>query len=518
MPMSIAASGKAGIPNYGTAETSENYLPAIGDAALGIVTAWYYSPYLDNPTNKRFIAGLKAADPDRCCSKYITTFGYDGMEMIFHMLKATQWRARRRQGHGGDQGLFLDRPERSDVDRPEDARQCPQHLHPQGREGERPDVQQGVRNDPDVHDQWHELHAERAMRSDHAAEGIGQACAAPAPTQDQIDEIGRRFLTTTEMVAEARRKLHPHSWDFVAGGSETEATLARNRLALDLWALRPRVLRDVLQESIDPSSSILGIKLRIPVIFAPVGGMTMLDPRGALGSVRAAAQFGAMTFISSVTEPDIDGRRPAPPTAGWCCSSISAATPTGSTPMSSARRRSAAAPSASPSIPTPIAGASATSSTASSQGTPLVTGGRTGVMENTGREHQERFNWKDIERVRRKFDLPVIIKGIATAEDAKIAVEHGVAVVYVSNHGGRQLDHGQGTLEILPEVVAAVNGQAEVMIDGGFVRGTDVDQGDGARRQGGRHRQAPGLGAGGGRRGGDGDAARSSCRRRSPRT
>ena len=75
-------------------------------------------------------------------------------------------------------------------------------------------------------------------------------------------------------------------------------------------------------------------------------------------------------------------------------------------------------------------------------------------MQDVGREHQERFNWKDIERVRRKFNLPVIIKGIGTAEDAKIAVEHGVAVVYVSNHGGRQLDHGQGTLEILPEVAA----------------------------------------------------------------
>ena len=76
------------IPNYGTAETSPNYLPVIGDAAIGIVTAWYYDPYLDNPMNKKFIAGLKAADP-QVLTKYITTFGYDGMEIIFHMLKAT---------------------------------------------------------------------------------------------------------------------------------------------------------------------------------------------------------------------------------------------------------------------------------------------------------------------------------------------------------------------------------------------------------------------------------------------
>jgi isopentenyl diphosphate isomerase/L-lactate dehydrogenase-like FMN-dependent dehydrogenase len=295
----------------------------------------------------------------------------------------------------------------------------------------------------------------------------------PGPTQEQIDDVARRFLTTTEMVAEARRKLHPHSWDFVVGGSETEATLARNRLALDLWALRPRVLRDVLQESIDPSSSLLGTKLRIPVIFAPVGGMTMLDPQGALGPVRAAAQFGTMTFISSVTEPDIDvaaseaeGRLVLQlyirGDANWVDAYVDRAQKVGcraicftvDTDAYSRRERNQL--------------------NRFFQGTPLVTGGRTGVMSNTGREHQEKFSWKDIERIRKKFDLPVIVKGIATAEDAKIAVEHGVAVVYVSNHGGRQLDHGQGTLEMLPPIAEAVKGRAEIVIDGGFARGTDI--------------------------------------------
>jgi len=295
----------------------------------------------------------------------------------------------------------------------------------------------------------------------------------PGPTPEQIAEVALRFLTTTEMVAEARRKLHPHSWDFVAGGSETEATLARNRLALDLWALRPRVLRNVLQENVDPSSTLLGTKLRIPVIFAPVGGMTMLDPQGALGSVRASAQRGTMTFISSVTEPDIDvaaaeadGRLVLQlyirGDADWVDAYVERAVKVGcraicftvDTDAYSRRERNQL--------------------NRFFQQTPLVTGGRTGVMQNTGREFQERFNWKDIERVRRKFQLPVIIKGIATAEDAKIAVDHGVAVVYVSNHGGRQLDHSQGTLEMLPPIVEAVNGHADVVVDGGFVRGTDV--------------------------------------------
>jgi glycolate oxidase len=71
-------------------------------------------------------------------------------------------------------------------------------------------------------------------------------------------------------------------------------------------------------------------------------------------------------------------------------------------------------------------------------------------------------------------DLPLILKGIATAEDAELAVEHGVEVVYVSNHGGRQLDHGLGSAAVLPEVLQAVKGRAEVWVDGGFMRGTDV--------------------------------------------
>src|SRR4029077_2598737 len=70
--------------------------------------------------------------------------------------------------------------------------------------------------------------------------------------------------------------------------------------------------------------------------------------------------------------------------------------------------------------------------------------------------------------------IPLILKGIATAEDAAIACEHGVDVVYVSNHGGRQLDHGRGSMDVLPEVMDAVGGRARVMVDGSFARGTDV--------------------------------------------
>jgi isopentenyl diphosphate isomerase/L-lactate dehydrogenase-like FMN-dependent dehydrogenase len=96
------------------------------------------------------------------------------------------------------------------------------------------------------------------------------------------------------------------------------------------------------------------------------------------------------------------------------------------------------------------------------------------VRPGDARIFQARFNWKDIDRIKRLSKIPVILKGIATHEDASIAVKHGVDCVYVSNHGGRQLDQGVGSIDVLPEVVEAVGGRAKVMIDGGFYRGTDI--------------------------------------------
>ena len=92
----------------------------------------------------------------------------------------------------------------------------------------------------------------------------------------------------------------------------------------------------------------------------------------------------------------------------------------------------------------------------------------------TGMNWQAALSWDQVKRFKDTHDVPLILKGIATAEDAAIACDHGVEGVYVSNHGGRQLDHGMGSLAVLPEVVRAVDGRATVMVDGGFMRGADV--------------------------------------------
>ena len=95
-------------------------------------------------------------------------------------------------------------------------------------------------------------------------------------------------------------------------------------------------------------------------------------------------------------------------------------------------------------------------------------------VDGGGMQFQAALSWDQVKRYKSKFDLPLILKGIATAEDAEIAVREGVEVVYVSNHGGRQLDHGLGSAAVLPEVLKAVNGRAEVWVDGGFMRGSDI--------------------------------------------
>ena len=128
---------------------------------------------------------------------------------------------------------------------------------------------------------------------------------------------------------------------------------------------------------------------------------------------------------------------------------------------------------------------------------------RASVREGFGDpSFQMGLKWSDLVWMKEQMGLPLIVKGVATAEDARLSVEHGADVVYVSNHGGRQLDHAQGTIEVLPEVVNAVNGRAEVLWDGGVQRGTDVIKAICAGRPRSRRRQDAGLGARGERRGG----------------
>jgi len=275
------------------------------------------------------------------------------------------------------------------------------------------------------------------------------------------DTTTEQFLTLQEIVAAARANLAPGPWGYLIGGAETETTMRRNRLALDSIAFRPRVLRDV--SAADTTATFLGRKVRLPVMLAPVGGMESFAPEGA--AARAAAQFGVPQMLSSVCQPGLEATAAAADTLrvfqlyvrgddAWVDDwgrrarehGFSAFCFTVDSASYSRRERD-------------LVGR-------------FVKPWRAAAA--TGAKYQAALSWDQVKRFQDRHDLPIILKGIATVEDAALAVRHGVQVIYVSNHGGRQLDHGLGSAAVLPEIVAAVGGRAEVWVDGGFMRGSDV--------------------------------------------
>ncbi len=286
------------------------------------------------------------------------------------------------------------------------------------------------------------------------------------PMAAQGDAFTHEFENLHEIVRKARANLHQNAWDYIVGGTETETTLRRNRMALDEIAFRPRVLRDV--SKVDASADLFGRKLRIPVMLAPVGALETFDASGALPVVRGAGTFGAVHMLSSVCEPGLEAVAKAVPDAcrifqlyvrgddafvedhvnRAMANGYSAFCLTVDTAHYSRRERDLAKR--------------------------YVTAGRQRV---SGQKFQMALDWRTVKLIKDKYRIALIIKGIATAEDAKIALDHGVEWVYVSNHGGRQLDHGRGTMHVLPEIAAAVAGRAKIMIDGAFCRGTDIVKG-----------------------------------------
>jgi isopentenyl diphosphate isomerase/L-lactate dehydrogenase-like FMN-dependent dehydrogenase len=271
------------------------------------------------------------------------------------------------------------------------------------------------------------------------------------------------FQTLHEIVAKGRVNLNQNDWDYIVGGADTETTLRRNRLALDQLAFRPRVLRDV--SNIDASVSQFGRRLRLPVQFAPVGSLETFHEGAADPVTRAAASFGIAHMLSSVCQPGLEKVAQAAPDGvriyqlyvrgdeAWVDDHVARAIANGyvafcltvDTAIYSRRERDIAKRH-------------------------LVAGRR----RTSGREFQAALDWRTVKRIKDRFNIPLVLKGIATAEDAKIALDHGVEWIYVSNHGGRQLDHGRGSMDVLPEIVEVVAGRAKIMVDGGFVRGADI--------------------------------------------
>lgn len=289
---------------------------------------------------------------------------------------------------------------------------------------------------------------------------------APRIRPERNIELGASnepFQNLHEFIRKARANLNQNAWDYIAGAAETETTMRRNRMALDEIAFRPRVLRDV--RKVDGSVELFGRRMRLPVVLAPVGALEIFDAHGAASVARAAGTFGAAHMLSSVSEPGLEKTAEAAPDAlrlyqlyvrgddDFVADVVARSEQNGyaafcltvDTAHYSRRERDIAKRYV-----------------------------RESRLRATGGDFQKGLEWRTVKMVKDKFKLPLILKGIATAEDAQIAVDHGVEWIYVSNHGGRQLDHGRGAMHVLPEIVDAVKGRAKIMVDGGFCRGTDI--------------------------------------------
>jgi isopentenyl diphosphate isomerase/L-lactate dehydrogenase-like FMN-dependent dehydrogenase len=269
------------------------------------------------------------------------------------------------------------------------------------------------------------------------------------------------FVTNQEIIVAARRNLTDNVWHYLTGGAESEMTMRRNRYGLDGLAFRPRVLVDVSR--IDSSATFLGHKLKMPVMLAPIGSLQSITPEGGVTVAKAAEEFGTVNFVSSVTQPSLEEIAQASRSAKvfqlyvqgdlkWIENLLTRVKQAGymalcltvDTAHYGHRERQMMDRWLPPS--------------------------RRGV----GYEYRAGLTWEMLDAIKEMAGLPFILKGVATAEDAALAVEHGVSAIYVSNHGGRQLDHGRATIDILPEIVDAIRGKAEIVLDGGIVRGSDV--------------------------------------------
>ena len=232
------------------------------------------------------------------------------------------------------------------------------------------------------------------------------------------------FVTSQEVIVQARRNLSQNVWDYLTGGAESETTMRRNRFGLDSLSFRPRVLVDVSR--VDPSTTFLDHKLRMPVMLAPIGSLQIITPEGGVTVAKAAQAFGTVNFVSSVTQPSLEeiaaaSRNPkifqlyVQGDMKWIEALL-------------ARVKKSGYQALCLTVDTAHYG---------HRERQMMDRWLPPSRRGSGYEHRAALTWEIMDAIREIAGLPFILKGVATAEDAVIAVEHGVDAIYISNHGGR---------------------------------------------------------------------------------
>lgn len=336
----------------------------------------------------------------------------------------------------------------------------------------------------------------------------------------ETDPVARRLARAADvddLRRIARRRLPRGVFDYIDGGAEDERTLARNSAAFADLELRPRVLRDV--SSVDPATSLLGRPLPMPLVLAPTGFTRIADPAGELAVAAAAARAGLPYALSTLGTRSIEevarasatalGDPLGPPgrlwfqvyvwrdrglvremieraaTAGYEALVLTVDTAVLGRRERDVRRGFTLPPKIGPG--TLIDGAVHPSWTwrfvrsdpivfANVAGNAAVGDGRQAVAlaDYINGQFDPSLSWADVEWMRSVWDGPLVLKGVQTVDDARLAADAGVEAVALSNHGGRQLDGAPVPVELLPEVADAVGDRVELICDGGVRRGSDV--------------------------------------------
>ena len=286
------------------------------------------------------------------------------------------------------------------------------------------------------------------------------------------------FLNVADYEREAERHLEPGPFGYFAGGAGDERTLRDNIDAFSRWQLRPRVLIDVSE--VTTATDVLGREVSMPLLVAPTAFQRLAHTDGELATAHGAASAGTIMCQSTLSSvPPEELAAGAPGARLWF--QLYWSSDRGFTADLVARVVDAGFEALVLTVDFPAAGRRerdlrAAFALPDDLPAPNIPGSlqRQDFHAALGEIVDTTLTWRDLEWLRERCPLPLLLKGILSAEDALLAAEHGAAGVIVSNHGGRQLDGVAASLDALPEVVEAVGDRVEVLLDGGIRRGTDV--------------------------------------------
>jgi len=315
-----------------------------------------------------------------------------------------------------------------------------------------------------------------------AGSPLARAFQNPPPLPERmpgLDDLVNVFEFETVM----RRNVTKNAYDFIAGGVDDEWTLRRNRQGFERYVLRPRFLTDV--SNLDLSLDLFGSRIEMPILVAPTAAHQLAHPEGELATIRGAGAVKTIMVVSNNASYPIDKVAAAAVGPFWY--QLYAGPDFDATQEKVERAVAAGAKVVCFTVDTQYnshrerllrnrvpGGMLPPGTTEQAPARTRQRGAQTPNKYRLAPTFTAQLTWPFLEELKKYAKVPVIVKGLMTGEDAKLAVKYGADGIVVSNHGGRYLETAPSTIEVLPEVVAAVGGKIPVLVDGGFRRGTDV--------------------------------------------